>query len=170
MYTSSDAKREALFSEAYREYREELMRHARAMLGSRELSEDVVQDVFVKMWVYLMRGGKISRTGAFLHRVLNNSIVDLYRKHKTVSLDALLEQGHEPGIDESERLINVLDGTKAFSLIDQLPDTYQHILRMKYARGLSYQEIVHLTRQSKNAIAVQAHRGLEKLRLLCSVA
>lgn len=166
MQTISDAKNEALFTATYCEHLQELIRHARSMVASRELSEDLVQDVFVKMWIYLVRGGKIEKTRAFLHHVLKNAIVDMYRKHKTMSLDVLLEQGHEPSTDDSERLLNILDGQNAFALIDQLPKKYQKVLRMKYADNLSYEEISGTIGQSKNTTAVQVHRGLEKLKLL----
>lgn len=166
MHTISDAKNEALFTMAYREYAQELIRHARSMIDSRELSEDLVQDAFVRMWLYLNKGGKVEKMRAFLHHVLNNVIVDMYRKHKSVSLDALLELGQEPSVDERERMFDIMDGRSAFALIDQLPSTYQSVLRMKYASGLSYQEISQETGQSKNTTAVQVHRGLEKLKLL----
>src|SRR3989344_541030 len=170
MHTILDAKQDALFTMAYREYAQELIRHAQSMVDSRELSEDLVQDVFVRMWLYIMRGGQIEKTRAFLHHALNNIIVDTYRKHKTVSLDLLLERGHEPSVDESRRMFDILDGRRAFALIDQLPPTYQKVLRMKYERNLSYQEAAFATEQSRNTLAVQVHRGLEKLRLLHSPA
>lgn len=166
MQTLSDVERHALFASMYREYLQELIRHARSMVSNRELSEDLVQDVFVKMWLYLSRGGKIEKTRAFLHHVLKNAIVDLYRKHKTVSLDSLLEGGHEPSADDSGQLVDFLDGRSAFSLIEELPDKYRKVLRMKYGRNLSYEEIARSTGQSKNTTAVQVHRGLEKLKLL----
>ncbi len=170
MHTIPDVGSQTLFTTAYTEYSQELVRHARSMINNRELSEDLVQDVFVKVWMYLVRGGKIVKMRAFLHHILNNVIVDTYRKHKTASLDALLEQGHEPSVDDSERIFDILDGRSAFSLIDRLPDTYQKVLRMKYGRDLSYQEISRFTGQSKNTTAVQVHRGLEKLKLLCEPA
>ncbi len=37
---------------------------------------------------------------------------------------------------------------------------------MKYMQDLSLKEISILTGQSKNTIAVQLHRGLEKLKIL----
>lgn len=155
-----------LFTEAYAAHSGELKRYARSMVNDRELSEDLVQDVFVKMWLYLSRKGKILSVRGFLYHVLNNLIVDRYRKHKTWSLDSLLEQGYEPRIDDSERLLDMLDGKLAFSLIDRLPNTYQEVLRMKYARHLTYGEISRLTGQQKNTIAVQVHRGLVKLKQL----
>lgn len=166
MHTIPDAKTEALFTVAYEEYCQELIRHARSMIDSKEMSEDVVQDAFVRMWLYLRKGGEVVRMRAFLHHVLNNVIVDLYRKHKTVSLDVLVDQGQEPSIDDTERLFDIMDGKNAFKLIDRLPSTYQQVLRMKYGSGLTYQEISAETGQSKNTTAVQVHRGLEKLKLL----
>ncbi|HCR52149.1 TPA: hypothetical protein DIV48_00690 [Candidatus Kaiserbacteria bacterium] len=166
MHTTPDEKRQALFTEMYREHLQELIRHARSMVNNRELSEDLVQDVFVKMWVYLVRGGKIEKARAFLHHVLKNAVVDVYRKHKTVSLDALVDQGREPSVDDSERMLDLLDGRSLFTLIDRLPRKYQKVLRMKYARNLSYEEISQYTGQSRNTTAVQVHRGLEKLKLL----
>lgn len=168
MYSIPDAKRQAVFTQAYREHLHELIRHARNMIDSREVSEDVVQDAFVRTWLYLERGGKIKKIRAFLYHVLNNIIVDLYRKHKSLSLDMLLDRGHEPSVDDTQRIVDNLDGESAFALIERLPETYQRVLRMKYGDGLSYQEIARSTGQSRNTTAVQVHRGLEKLKLLCN--
>jgi RNA polymerase sigma-70 factor (ECF subfamily) len=103
---------------------------------------------------------------AFLYHVLNNLIVDQYRKHKTTSLDTLLEKGFEPSVSDSGRLFNVLDGKAAFLLIQSLPKKYQKVMRMRYVQELSLKEISLITGQSKNTIAVQVHRGLAKLKLL----
>lgn len=132
----------------------------------RELSSDLVQDTFMKTWKYLVGGGKIDIMKAFLYHVLNDLIIDDYRKHKATSLDVLLEKGFEPEYDDSERLFNVLDGKAAILLIQHLPEKYQKVMRMRYVQGLSLKEISLITGQSKNTIAVRAHRGLAKLKLL----
>ena len=130
------------------------------------LSDDMVQDTFVKTWSYLVKGGKIDVMKAFLYHVLNNLIVDQYRKRKTVSLDVMLEQGFEPNMDETASLLQILDGKTALILIQRLPVAYQKVMRMRYVQDLSLKEMALITGQSRNAIAVQAHRGLEKLKLL----
>jgi RNA polymerase sigma-70 factor (ECF subfamily) len=113
-----------------------------------------------------VRGGKIDLMKAFLYHVLNNLIVDQYRKHKTVSLDVLLEKGFEPRTPDSGRLSNTLDGKAAIVLIQQLPELYRKIMHMRYVQDLSIAEMAILTGQAKNTVAVQAHRGLEKLKAL----
>lgn len=166
MRSTLSNRQQELFTKAYHTHSGELARYARSMVNDRELSEDLVQDVFVKMWMYLLRKGDIVSIRGFLYHVLNNLIVDRYRKHKTWSLDSLLEQGYEPRADESDRLVDIFDGKLVFRLIDKLPHTYQEVLRMKYANHLTYGEISRLTGQQRNTIAVQVHRGLVKLKEL----
>jgi len=107
---------------------------------------------------------------AFLYHVLNNLIVDEYRKRKTTSLDVLLEKGFEPSTGHPVGLFDILDGKAALLLIQRLPVAYQKIMRMRYVQDLSLKEMAIITGHSKNALAVQAHRGLEKLKLLYAVA
>ncbi len=130
------------------------------------MSEDLVQDTFMKTWVYLMKGGEIDTMKAFLYHILNNLIIDEYRKSKTESLDALLEKGFEPKADTTEQLINMLDGENALTLISHLPPAYRKVMRMRYVQDLSLKEMAEITGQSRNTMAVQAHRGLEKLKIL----
>lgn len=130
------------------------------------MGEDLVQDTFIKTWKYLLRGGRIDLMKAFLYHVLNNLIVDQYRKHKTTSLDLLQEKGFEPSIDLSDRLFDYLDGKVALLLIQRLPKNYQEVMCMRYMESLSLEDMCLRTGQSKNALAVQAHRRLEKLKIL----
>jgi RNA polymerase sigma-70 factor (ECF subfamily) len=103
---------------------------------------------------------------SFLYHILNNLIVDEYRRRKNTSLDVLLQKGYEPSIDPRERLINVLDGKAALLLIARLPVKYQKVMRMRYVQNLNLKEMSLITGESKNTIAVQLHRGLEKLKIL----
>jgi RNA polymerase sigma factor, sigma-70 family len=142
--------------------------HAFFKTNNHEIGEDLVQDTFMKTWAYLAKGGKIDLMKSFLYHIFNNLIIDEYRKekYKTVSLDHLMEKGFKPNIDNSEHLFNTLDGQKAFLLIKNLPKIYQKIMRLKYKDDLSLKEMSLLTGQSRNAIAVQTHRGLIKLKAL----
>lgn len=91
---------------------------------------------------------------------------DEYRRRKTTSLDLLLEKGFEPSTDDSEQIVNVLDGKSVLLLIKNLPEIYKNIMHMRYVQDLTLTEMSLITGQSKNSIAVQAHRGLIKLKLL----
>jgi RNA polymerase sigma factor (sigma-70 family) len=107
---------------------------------------------------------------AFLYHILNNLIIDEYRKRKLLSLDLLLTKGYEPSADYTERLIDALDGKEAIFLIQRLPVMYQKVMRMRYVQDLTLAEMSLATGQSRNTIAVQLHRGLAKLRVLYNYA
>lgn len=143
-----------------------LNKYAFFKLDDRALAEDLVQDTFMKTWKYLVRGGKIDIMKAFLYHILNNLIVDQYRKRKTVSLDQLIENGYEPGVDTSRKLIDVLDGKAALILIQRLPERYKKVMRMRFVQDLSLKEMSLITGLSTNNLAVSVHRGLKKLRVL----
>jgi len=129
-------------------------------------SDDLVQDAFIKTGGYLVKGEDIVIMRAFLYHTLNYLIIDEYRKRKTTSLEVLRENGYEPSIDLSEKIFNTFDGKTALLLIQRLPIKYQQIMRMRYTQNLSLEEISLLTKQSRNSVAVQAHRGLAKLKVL----
>ena len=161
---------EGALTSAYKEYRKGLNLYALSKIQNHSVSDDLVQDTFIKTWHYLVRNGKIHLMKAFLYHVLKGLIVDEYRKHKAISLDTLVEKGFEPSVDDSDRLLNVLDGKVALLLIERLPEKYKKTMRMKYVQLLSLKEMSLITGETKNSLAVQIHRGLEKLKLMYKYA
>jgi RNA polymerase sigma-70 factor (ECF subfamily) len=154
------------FTKAYEDHVDVLFRHCLFKINDRELAKDLVQNTFMKTWVYLVEGGQIDSLKAFLFRTLNNLIVDEYRKRKTVSLDALADDGFDPGADESDALFDSMDGRRALALLPKLPDNYREVIFMRYVKELSLEEIAASTGESKNTLSVRIHRGLRKLKEL----
>src|SRR3989338_2348091 len=110
MTPKQQTKSRAVLSMAHNDFAKGLNVHAFFKLHNREVGEGLVQDTFMKTWSFLVKGGKIDVMKAFLYHVLNNLIVDEYRKHKTSSLDALREKGFEPSAYNSKHLSNDIDG------------------------------------------------------------
>lgn len=162
-------QQQIMLGASYTEFHGRLNRYACSRTNDTALADDLIQSTFLKTWAYLVRGGKIETMEAFLYHVLKALIIDEYRKQSTTSLDVLLKKGFDPGIDETNRLVDMFDGKQAEVLIAQLPPLYQNVMRLRYMQNLSLQEISQLTGQTKNAVAVQAHRGLEKLKELYEV-
>lgn len=160
-------KRQDILTLAHNDYEKGLNLHAFFKVHDRAIGEDLVQDTFMKTWIYLVRGGKIELMKAFLYHILNNLIIDEYRKHKTISLDKIVVKGFvEPNTGRTSRLFNIFDGKAAVLLINRLPFKYQKIMRMKYIQDLSLEEMSLITGSSKKTLAVQIHRGLDKLKVL----
>jgi len=156
-----------ILTSAHRAYMRPLMLYSFSKLQNKALAEDTVQDAFIRTWGFMVKGGEINNMKSFLYKILSNLIVDEYRKRKTSSLDNLIEEGFEPS-DEHEhtnRMINILDGRMVVLLIKRLPPKYRKVLSLRFINNLSIGEISSTTLQSKNAVTVQIHRGLKRLRL-----
>jgi RNA polymerase sigma-70 factor (ECF subfamily) len=166
MKTQENNINKIALSLAYSNFSKGLNLHAFYKIKNKEMCSDLVQETFMKTYVYLLKGDEIIFMRAFLYHVLNNLIIDEYRKKKNLSLDELIEKGYEPSSDEEERLINFLDGEKAMSLIEKLPEKYKECITMKYVDDLSLEEMSLMTGQTRKTLAVQVHRGLKKLKVL----
>ena len=153
-----------IMTKAHDDFEIGLKNHAHFRLNDTVVCEDLVQDAYLKTWNYMITSGKIHLMKPFLYHILNCLIIDEYRKRKTVSLDAMLENGLELGVDDSSKIINHIDGASAIEMIDLLPPTYKTIIHMRYVEELSIDEISTLTGQSKSVIAVKTYRGLDKLK------
>jgi len=155
-----------ILTKAHFQYEKKFNVRAFYKLSDRELSEDLVQQTFMKTWVYLVKGGKVDTMRAFLYHILNALVIDEYRKYKITSLDDLQKKGFEPGVNDSERLFNYLDGKALILLIRRLPETYQKVMYMRYVQEFTIKEMSLVTGQTKNSITVKTHRGLKKLKRL----
>ncbi len=162
---------EERFLKAFEEYSDALFRHAFLRISDRERAIDIVHDAFTKVWSYVRSGHEIESFRPFLYKVLNNLIIDEYRKNKEASLDALLEK---EGVDEGsfddltsntvESLAATLDGKQAFAMLQELPDAYREVIILRFVDELGPKEISNLLEESENVISVRLHRGLRLLR------
>lgn len=168
---STHGGQEERFLEAFEEYGDALFRHAFIRLSDRERAIDVVHDTYAKVWSYVRSGQAIDSFRPFLYKVLNNLIVDEYRKRKEASLDAILaaegvtEGSFEELVEDStEALAATLDGRRAYEMLDRLSDEYREVVTLRFIDGLGPKEIAELIEESENVVSVRLHRALKALR------
>lgn len=164
---------EASFLKAFDEYADALFRHASYRLSDRERAIEIVHDTFTKVWGYIKKGHHIDAYKPFLYRVLNNLIIDEYRRRKELSLDAILDEEYaaEGAIDDLttggiEELTFSLDAKRAADLLAEVPVMYREVLVLRYIDGLGPKEISGLLEETENIVSVRIHRGLKMLREL----
>lgn len=159
------------FLKAFDEHADALFRHASIRLSDREQAIDVVHDTFTKAWGYIREGHTVRSFRPFLYKILNNLIIDTYRKKKEASLDELMEG---EGVDESafedlrsgslEEMVNALDAKLAVEVIADLPDLYREVITLRFVDGLGPKEISVLIEESENVVSVRIHRGIKLLQ------
>lgn len=168
-----DTERE--FTKAYEEHADALFRHCYFRVSNRERALELTQEAFMKTWDSVAQGKEIQNYRAFLFRVLNNLIIDEYRKKKSTSLDALLEQEHvtegqfddlqEGSLEETLESVEVnLQADRLEDALQKLSDEYRQVIVMRYINELRPQEIAAITGETENTISVRINRGIKKLR------
>ncbi|OGG57053.1 hypothetical protein A3D71_02745 [Candidatus Kaiserbacteria bacterium RIFCSPHIGHO2_02_FULL_55_20] len=175
-----DSREEKAFLEAFEAYSDALYRHAYFRLSDKERAYDLAQDTFLKAWDYVAGGGTVKQYKSFLYHILHNLVIDEYRRKKSGSLDALLEnEAAAPAIEEMLSEGSVRETEEAYdevalvetirSRIPELPDDYRVALTLRFIDGLSTREIAEVVGVSENVVSVRIHRGVAKLRILCNV-
>ncbi len=162
---------EGRFLKAFDEYNDALFRHAVYRISDRERAIELVHDTFTKVWGYIRNGHEIDSYKSFLYKVINNLIIDEYRRRKEASLDAILgEEGvdegafselHGGGIDE---ITFSMDAKQTLELLGELPVVYREVITLRFVDGLGPKEISELIEETENVVSVRIHRALRLLR------
>lgn len=175
-YIMSKTSIKLRFKEAYDEHSDALFRYAFYKLSDREKAKDVVQDTFVKVWEYLVSsesagGIEITNVKALLYRIATNAIIDNYRKKKELSLEALMDDGFDPG-DMRHSHNTIIDESEADLIIravHELEEEDRAVILMRYIDGLTVKEISSITGQRENTVSVRIHRALKMLKDIMKV-
>lgn len=167
---------EKAYLEAFEKFSDPLFRHAFFRLSNRDRALELTQETFLKAWDYVQGGGEVQQYKSFLYRILNNLIIDEYRKSKQSSLDEMLESDtgelerrmSEGSVREAEEHIDhetLISQIRA--RIPELPDAYREAVTMRYIDGFTPKEIAGMLGVTENVVSVRLHRGVLKLRALC---
>lgn len=141
-YLVADGDREA-FRMLYDLYRDKLYFYALRLTESRQLAEDVLQDVFVKIWLDRERMREIRSLEAWLFTLARNRIINGFRR---LSMEhSILEKigKNLPGSDDSTT--QALDYNEIRRVwqtaIEQLPPQQKIVYRLRREQGLKNDEI-----------------------------
>ncbi len=144
--------------------------YAYYLLRNHEDAEDVVQEVFIRLWRRCPAGDDRGRA-AWMTRVARNLCIDVQRRRAArrdrpldEPLAARLAAARSPAADPE--LCLQLDQTQRLLLdaLARLPETTRDIMLMHYFQGLAYGEISALLGIGESTIKVKVHRARRRLR------
>jgi RNA polymerase sigma-70 factor (ECF subfamily) len=151
-------------------HRDRLSRAARALCGSREEAEDLVQDTIAHV---LARPRRLrgEQELAYLLCALRNTFVSTRRtaaRHSraTATLDEL--SVCDPRADA--RAESALESHELFAAIEQLPDDFRRALVAVDVAGLSYREAADAFGTCEATIATRLHRARERVEDTLAIA
>lgn len=150
------------FLECYDINADALFRHAYFRLSDRGRAEELVQEAFLRSWEYCLSHDIPENLRAFLYRVLNNCIIDEFRKKKSISLDVLMEDGgYEPVTESSEK--DPFRAEHLTTLLNSLDSKERDAVIFRFIDELNPAEIAGITGERENTVSVRIHRAMKKL-------
>jgi RNA polymerase sigma-70 factor (family 1) len=159
---------ECEFSRLVKEHEHALQALAFRVTKCEQISKDVVQDVFLKLWEHRKQINGIDNIGAWLYRVTENKLIDYLRK---AAADKKLRQKTWTRIreisNETELNLAAKESEKILTEgINHLPAQRKLIYRMNREQLLDYNQIAEELRISRHTVKNQIFNALHSLRAL----
>lgn len=165
------------FSELVRQHQKSLINFFYRLVWNQEQSEDLAQEVFIKLiksaHVYEPR----AKFTTFLYRIARNLWIDKLRcgqiSTKTVSLDSPIDQDKEKPLSEliaeensnlTKDIANKELADRLKKLISGLPEEQQVILNLTYFEGMAYQEVAKIVDIPLGTVKSRLHAAITKLK------
>jgi len=149
------------FEVVFKHYYPHLVLFAQKYLGDRDLSESLVQDVFVKMWEKRVNLDIRSLQGFLVVTVRNQCHNEL--KHQKVVREHVKIEEHKE-MFEMPVFQETIYLNRINQVIAQLPDQRRRIFRMSRMDGLKYREIADKLNISPKTVEAQMGHALKFLR------
>jgi RNA polymerase sigma-70 factor (family 1) len=153
LLTQTAEGNESAFAQLFYEFHQELGDYVFRLTKSLPLTEEIIQDVFIKIWSQKEQLNKIVHFRAYLFTVARNYTLNEMRNE---ARKALLHQEWVTNFAENTEYETTFDQEKYFILIDQavasLPPQQQKAWLMSRKEGLKHEEIAVRLQLSKETV------------------
>lgn len=159
--------REQFFNDIVKEYGQRLYWHVRTMLGSHEDTDDLIQEIYIKIWNALPTFRGEAQLYTWLYRIATNESLNFLRKKKIrelLSFDVLGDaaeaiSSQDPFFDGDEA------ESKLCSAIMKLPPRQRAVFCMRYYEEMPYEKIAEVLGTSVSSLKASYHFAQEKIKL-----
>ena len=157
---------EIAFSNLFDAYYTPLCEYAYRYVKHAETMEDIVQEVFVRIWEKRKQWEPKVSVRAYLYRSVYNEVVTDFRKKRfELPFAELRELDNAVATNSTSSDVQDREIARAIKLaIEMLPARRKEILVLRLVQGLSYKEISVILDISVNTIDTQIRRALKLLR------
>lgn len=155
------------FDIIYRTYYTKILNFAHTLIKIRSDAEEIVHDVFLKVWVNREKIDEHSSFESYLFTITYNTTISILRKRGSENqyLEYLKsiqntspEQNFGTEIEFTELKV------KSDQIIDHLPSRQQQVYKLSREKGLTYKEIAKALDISQNTVEKHMERALQTIR------
>lgn len=157
--------RNEAFNLLLKKYQQKIYWHVRRMVIDHDDADDIVQDVFIKIWKNLPGFRNDAQLYTWMYRIATNECITFLNKKKVknnVSLDDVdfeladtLSSSDQFNGDQIQR--------KLQEAILTLPDKQRLVFNMKYFDDMKYEEMSDVLGTSVGALKASYHLAVKKI-------
>ena len=157
---------ERLFNEIVKEYSERVYWHVRRFVNNHEDADDLVQEIFLKIWTALPSFRGEAQLFTWVYRIATNETLNWLRREKVrsalrfTSIDAEMERR----ID-SDPFFDGDAADRALSkAVAKLPEKQRQVFILRYYDEMPYEQMSEVLGTSVGALKASYHLAQEKVR------
>jgi len=157
--------KESAFENIIKKYQEKLYWHIRRMVIGHEDANDVLQNMFIKVWKSLDNFREESQLYTWLYRIATNeSLTYLSKQKKNASLSI---DNEESSLSNKLKSDTHFDANKLEwklqMAIQSLPDKQKIVFNLRYYDEMPYEEMSKVLETSTGALKASYHHAAKKI-------
>jgi len=157
--------KEKAFTSIIKKYQEKLYWHVRRMVIDHEDANDVLQNVFLRVWNGLENFREDSQLYTWLYRIATNECLTYIEQQKKRSAVPLDES--EGGLSNKIKADSHFDANrlewKLQLAIQQLPEKQRIVFNLRYYDEMPYEEMSRVLETSEGALKASYHHAVKKI-------
>jgi RNA polymerase sigma factor (sigma-70 family) len=157
--------RNEAFNLLLKKYQQKIYWHIRRMVIDHDDADDLVQDVFIKVWKNLEGFRSDAQLYTWMYRIATNECITFLNKKKQKNNISLDEISYE--LADTLASSSYFDGDKAQMKLQQailtLPDKQRLVFNMKYYDDMKYEEMSDVLGTSVGALKASFHLAVKKI-------
>jgi RNA polymerase sigma-70 factor (ECF subfamily) len=157
---------EAAFASLFRIYRHKLYGFLLRATGSPETAEDVIQDVFLKLWKDRTALLHIEQFGGYVYRMAQNRVINSLKRmaKETLILEELRLAQSPAASGTEERLAEKETRHHLHSALNKLSPKQKLVFTLSREQGLKHDEIAAFLKISPSTVNNHMIEALRQLR------
>ena len=165
-----EESRNFAFNQLVRKYQERIYWHIRKMVIDHDDSDDLVQDVFIKVWNNLSKFREDAKLYTWIYRIATNECLNFLNKKKKRFFIPIMDVEAEM-VSKLDRNAHI-DGDeiqlRLQKALMKLPDKQRLVFNMKYFDEMKYKDISEITGTSVGGLKASYHHAVKKIEEILS--
>lgn len=156
----------AAFEQLFHRYYHLLCCRVYNLVHCEQSAEEVVSDVFIKIWKNRTRLSINTKLKYYLNTAVRNQAIDYLRKqNRERSFKTEIDRDYESNYaSPHERVVGEELGEKVEAAIESLPPQGKYIFKLSRDKGMKYREIADMLNISIKTVETHMRRSLIHLR------